>query len=59
MEVKVSDELLEPYLFIKNGFIQNDKPKSILVLVEEYEKTIIQFYASFYTNYDSIYIDIC
>ena len=47
----------EKYLFIKNGFIQNDKPKSILVLVEEYEKTIIQFYASFYTNYDSIYID--
>ena len=47
----------EKYLFIKNGFIQNDKPKSILVLVEKNKEAIIQFYASFYTHYDSIYID--
>ena len=47
----------EKYLFLKNGFIENDKPKSILVLVKESSEKIIQFYASFYTHYDSIYID--
>ena len=42
------------YIFLKNGFIQNDKPKSILVFVGG-STDILQFYTSFYTYYDGIY----
>ena len=47
----------ERYIFIKNGFMQNNKLKGILVLVEGSSEEIIQFYTSFYTYYDSLYID--
>ena len=47
----------EKYIYLKNGFIQNDKPKSILVIVEGVKDNIVEFFTSFYTYYDSIYID--
>ena len=47
----------EDYIFLKNGFIQNDKPKSILVIVKGKKDNIVEFFTSFYTYYDSIYID--
>ena len=47
----------EKYIYLKNGFIQNDKPKSILVLVLGQREEIIEFYTSFNTYYDSMYID--
>ena len=47
----------ENYIFLKNGFMKDNKAKCIFVLVELSEEKIIQFYTSFYNNYNSIFIE--
>ena len=47
------------YLYLQNGFMQNDKPKTILVSVGMTNEKIFKFFTSFdtYTNFGSIYIE--
>ena len=47
----------EKYILLTNGFMKDNKAKCIFVLVESSEEKLIQFYVSFYNNYNSIYID--
>ena len=52
-----NSEMGENYIYLEKGFIDNEKPRAVLISIGISAETIIQFYTMYDTNYNGAYLD--